>query len=267
VSIPDQIRLAGAVPRFVPCRFEDGYLPDPAEVERAVTPRTRALVLNSPSNPTGAVIGRRALGALVEIARARDLLLVFDETYERFVYGPEGHPSAAAFHRELEERLIVVNSFSKTYAMPGLRVGFVLGAPDLIRAVTVFQSHTTSNAASVGQKAALAALTGSQEAVGEMLREYRRRRDLTVAALDRIDGVDLVAPEGAFYAFPRIERAMLRRGLSRSADVARLLLEEARVAVVPGSAFGGEGHLRLSFATRGELLEEGLARLRRFLGG
>jgi aspartate aminotransferase len=266
VSFADQIRLAGAEARFVHAGPERRFVPDPADIERAIGPKTRAVVLNSPSNPTGAVLPRETLAAICEVVRQRDLLLVFDETYERLVYGPEGHVSAAVFHRLLGERMVVVNSFSKSYAMTGLRIGFVVCDPVLARAVASFQSHTTSNASSVAQHAALGAILGPQDAVGEMLREYRQRRDRVIAGLAGIPGVDLVPPEGAFYAFPRVEGAMERVGIKGSLALAEWLLGEVRVAVVPGAAFEAEGFLRLSFATRSDLLDEGLRRIRRALG-
>jgi len=265
VSIPPQLRLAGAAPQLIPCQREAGFLPDPADIERAITPRTRALVVNSPSNPTGVVVPRDSLAALVKIAVKNDLLLISDETYEYFTYGEE-FVSAGAFHEELGERLVIVGSFSKSYAMPGLRLGWVLGPTEVIDAIGILQGHMTSNAASIVQYGVLAATEDRGAALKPHVEQYRRRRDEIVAALAAIDGFDLVAPGGAIYAFPGVRGLVERFGVAGSIELAELFMRQAGVAVVPGDAFEAEGFVRLSFAVPQETLAAGLARLAEFVG-
>lgn len=266
VSFPSQVLLVGASPRLIPCRPESRFVIEADAIAAALTPRSRMLILNSPCNPTGAVIPRATLAAIVDLVRERDMFLVFDETYEHFVFEGEGHVSAASFHRELGERLIVVNSFSKTYAMTGLRAGFVVADPEVVKGVASIQSHTTSNPTSIVQYGAMAAIRSSRDSIAWMVEEYRRRRQMTIDGLAGIPGVDLAPPGGAFYAFPRVVGAMQRLGITGgSVELASRLLDEAHVAVVPGLAFEFEGFLRLSFAANPDALREGLRRLKSFL--
>jgi aspartate aminotransferase len=268
VSYPEQARLLGAVPVSVPTDEATGFDLDPDRLARAVTPRTRLVILNSPNNPTGAVFSRAALEAVGRLAVERDLWIVSDECYEALTY--EGRPvSIAQLAPEFKRRTVVVNTCSKAYAMTGWRIGYAAGPRPLIQAMTTVQSQVTSNPSSVAQWAAVEALAGPQDEVAKMAGEFDRRRRLIVEGLNRLPGVSCVMPRGAFYVFPNVAGLFGRRAslggaprvLGSSTDVAEFLLEHARVAVVPGVDFGSDSHLRLSYATSAEQIREGLARM------
>ncbi len=263
VTYPAQIQLAGA--RLVPleAREEAGFALTASEVEGALTPRTKAIILNFPNNPSGATIAPSELRAIVELARARDFYVISDECYDRFVY-EEPPLSASRFGKE---NVVVTGSCSKTYAMTGWRIGWACGPSEVIKAMEKVQSQSTSNPTSIAQKAAVAALTGDQACVHEMIQEYRKRRDLMVQGLNEIPGVRCPVPKGAFYAFPNVTGVLEQRGMNGCAELATHLVEEVGVVTVPGAAFGREGHLRFSYATARRRIEEGLERLRKALGG
>jgi len=259
VSFTEQIRFAGGTPVTIPTSPADAFRIHAGALLAAVTPRTRAILINSPSNPTGGVIGAEDLRHLVEEAARRGIVVISDETYERFVYdGP--HASVADLAAEFPETVILVGSFSKTYAMTGWRIGYLFGPPAVVRAVEAIQSHATGNPTSFAMVGALAALLHAEPDVAAMVAEYRARRDLLVPLLNRIPGFRCCPPAGAFYAFPDVS-ALYRPGLPDSNALAELLLEKAQVAVVPGAAFGGPGHIRLSFACSRATLTEGLRRI------
>jgi aspartate aminotransferase len=243
-----------------------GFDLDPEAIRRAVTPRTKAIIVNSPNNPTGAVFSRPAMEAVARLAVDRDLLAVSDECYEPLTY--EGrHLSMASFGPEVKARTLVVNTCSKAYAMTGWRVGFAAGPRDLIRAMTDVQSQVTSNPASISQYAAVEALTGPQDDVAKMAGEFDRRRRIIVEGLNALPGVRCGMPRGAFYAFANVAglfglRTPDDQTLRGSVDVTAFLLEHARVAVVPGVDFGSDAHVRLSYATSADLIGEGLTRMR-----
>ena len=271
VSYPEQARLVGAVPVPVPTHEATGFDLDPEAVARAVTPRTKLIIVNSPNNPTGAVFSRAALEAVARLAVERGLLLVSDECYEPLTY--EGrHLSMASLGPEVKARTLVVNTCSKAYAMTGWRVGYAAGPRDLIRAMTDVQSQVTSNPASMAQYAAVEALTGPQDDVAKMAGEFDRRRRLIVDGLNALPGVRCPMPRGAFYAFANVSGLFGRRtpegqALGGSVDVTAFLLEHARVAVVPGVDFGSDAHVRLSYATSADLIREGLTRMRAAIDG
>lgn len=259
VSFPEQISFAGARPVEVPTKGEDGFRIHAGPILDAVTDRTRAILLNSPCNPTGGVISAAGLREIVTFAAERGLLVISDETYERFVYD-EPHASAASLAAEFPETVVLAGSFSKTYAMTGWRIGYLLGPPAVVCAVENVQSHATSNPTSFAMVGALEALRSAEPEVEEMLAEYRARRDMLVPLLNGLPGFRCRPPAGAFYAFPEVS-ACFRPGLESSVALAEYLLEKAGVAVVPGAAFGAEGHLRLSFACSRANLAEGLERI------
>jgi len=264
VSYPEQVRLVDAMPVPVPTDEARGFALDAERLRAAVTPRTRAVILNSPNNPTGAVFAREALEAVAVLALERGLWVISDECYEALAY--EGRvPSAAALGPEARARTVVVNTCSKAYAMTGWRIGYAAGPAEIIRAMADFQSQCTSNPSSIAQWAAVEALTGPQDEVAKMVGEFDRRRRAIVEGLNRIPGVSCAMPQGAFYVFPEVSGLFGRRwgdrALGGSADVAAFLLEEARVAVVPGLDFGSDRHIRLSYATGLEAIQEGLARM------
>jgi aspartate/methionine/tyrosine aminotransferase len=256
-NYPSQITLAGGVPVWVATDPARGYLPAPEAVAAAITPRTRAILVNSPSNPTGAVYPASLLRAIADLAVRHDLLLVSDEAYEALVYGEARHASPAAFPG-LAERTISIYSFSKEYAMTGWRIGYLAGPAAMLRVMATVQEQVASCVNAATQQAALAALTGSQECVEAMRGAYERRRDLVVERLNRIPGVRCPRPEGAFYAFPDV-----RAITTDTVALADRLLFDHGVVVSPGEAFGprSAGFLRLSYASSEADLAEGLDRL------
>jgi aspartate aminotransferase len=265
VSYPEQAQLLGARPVTVPMDEATGFDLDVERLRAAVTPRTKIIVVNSPNNPTGAVFSPAALEAVARLAVERKLWVVSDECYEALTF--EGrHRSIAQIGPEIKARTIVVNTCSKAYAMTGWRIGYAAAPRDLIRAMTNVQSQVTSNPSSIAQWAAVEALTGPQDEVATMAREFDRRRTLIVDGLNALPGVHCVMPKGAFYAFPNISglfgtSAPGGKPLSTSTEVTEFLLEHARVAVVPGVDFGTDAHVRLSYATSAELIREGLTRM------
>jgi aspartate aminotransferase len=264
VSYPEQVRLLGGVPVPVVTPESTGFDLDPAELRRAVTPRTKMIVLDSPGNPTGAVFSPAALAEVAKLAVERDLWIVSDECYEALTY--EGcHVSIASLSAEVKARTIVVNTCSKAYAMTGWRIGYAAGPKPVIKAMTDVQSQVTSNPASVSQWAAVEALAGPQDEVALMTREFDRRRHVTIAALNAVPGVRCVMPKGAFYAFPNVSGLFGKRArggiLRGSADVCAFLLDEARIATVAGVDFGSDAHIRLSYATGLETITTGLGRM------
>ncbi|HVG61163.1 MAG TPA: pyridoxal phosphate-dependent aminotransferase [Hyalangium sp.] len=268
VSYPDMVMLAGGKPVFVETREENGFAPDPEAIRRALTPRTRAIVLNSPSNPSGAVFSRAALEGIASAVRNHDCLIISDDIYEKLLY--EGQfANIANVAPDLVPRLVVVNGMSKAYSMTGWRLGYAAGPKPLIAGMQMIQDQSTSNPTSIVQKAALAALKGPTDFIGTMVEEYRARRELIVSGLNALPGVRCRKPEGAFYAFPDL-RGLLGRTykgapLGTSARIAEVLLDDFRVAVVPGAPFGAEGYVRFSFATSREVIQKGLGRLRDFV--
>jgi aspartate aminotransferase len=268
VSYPEQARLVGAVPVAVLTQEATGFDLDPERLRAAVTPRTKVIVLNSPNNPTGAVFSPAALAAVARLAVERDLFVVSDECYEALTF--EGrHVSIAALDPEVKARTLVVNTCSKAYAMTGWRLGFAAGPRALIRAMTDVQSQVTSNPSSITQWAAVEALVGPQDEVAKMAGEFDRRRRVIVRGLNALPGVSCVMPKGAFYVFANVSGLFGRawkaadgtRILKGSVDVTAFLLDEAKVAVVPGVDFGSDDHVRLSYATSEALISEGLSRM------
>jgi aspartate aminotransferase len=262
VSFPEIVVFAGGKPVFIDTEDTD-FLLNVDQVERAITPRTKLLILNSPSNPSGRVLPPEEFRRVMELAAQRDIYVVSDECYLRFVYPPATVFSAASLPAELRAKLCIAGSFSKTYAMTGWRMGYALGPAEWIKAMLKVQGHSTSNPTSIAQYAAVEALNGPQESVGEMLAEYTARRSWLLDALREVPGLKCSEPEGAFYAFPDV-RGCLRKDLKTSADFAQRLLEEEQTVVTDGTGFGAPGFVRLSYATSMAQLEEGVRRLKRF---
>jgi aspartate aminotransferase len=266
VSFPEQVRLSGGVPVLVPTRPELGFVPSRAELQAALTPRTRGLVLNTPCNPTGAVYPGAVLQELMELAAERDLWVVSDETYSALTYSGHEHVPVASLSEDARGRTVVTSSFSKTYSMTGWRVGFMAAPEAVAAAAGRLVSHTTSNVSSLAQRGALAALQGPAEALEAMRAILDQRRRAMLEGLRAIPALTCPEPHGAFYAFPNVESYLGRSGaggkIVDSAALARYLLDEARVAVVPGAAFGAPGHLRFSYATGLQDIERGLGRAR-----
>ncbi|HVN85814.1 MAG TPA: pyridoxal phosphate-dependent aminotransferase [Candidatus Binatia bacterium] len=260
VSYPDMLALAGAKARIVLTREAEGFKLTPAELDRAVTPATRAVIINSPSNPAGVAYDARELAALLEVITARDLTIISDDVYEMMVYGGFRCGRVLAIRPDLRERTILINSVSKTYAMTGWRIGYTAGPASVIKAMSTMQGQMTSNPSTAAQAAAAEALGGSQVSVAPMMAEFGRRRDFIVAALNEIPGVRCPMPQGAFYVFPNIAAFLGLKGseLKNGDDLAAYLLKEARVAVVGGTDFGYPEHIRISYANSMENLKRGV---------
>lgn len=266
VSFPEMVRLAGATPVIVTTKDENGYKMTPGEFEQAITGKTKLLVLNSPSNPSGAVYSEEEVKALMKVIEERDIFVISDEMYDRIVYG-DVQPFSPARIPQMRERVIVSNGVSKTYSMTGWRIGYLAGPRWLIKACDKIQSQTTSNPNSIAQKAAVAALNGDQSVVEERRLEFEKRRDFMYDALNAIPGITAALPDGAFYIFPSIKGVLGRmvngKELKNSTDVAEYLLLEHHVATVPGDAFGAPENLRLSYAASIAELEEAVRRIRK----
>jgi aspartate aminotransferase len=269
VTYPEAITLAGGVPVVVPTDAAGGFRATVEQLEAAVTARTKLLVFVSPSNPTGAVYPREELEAVGGWAAGRGLWVLTDEIYEHLVYGDASFHSLPVVVPELGDRCVVVNGVSKTYAMTGWRVGWLIGPPDVVAAATNLQSHATSNVGNVSQAAALAAVSGDLQAVAEMRAAFDRRRRRIVELLRAVPGVTCVEPQGAFYAFPSLQGVLGRELRGRlpmtTLELADLILEEAKVAVVPGEAFGAPGYVRFSYALGDDDLVEGVTRIAKLL--
>ena len=264
VSFPEMVRLSGAVPLIVPTELETGWKPIAADLAERSTERTRGVVLNSPNNPTGAVVDDPELDGVVEWCADQDACLVFDETYDRFLYDGRPHVSAARLWPEHADRIVITGAASKTWAMTGWRLGWAVASREIVNAMASYQSHSTSNASSISQRAALAALSDpvrTDEVVAEMLAEYARRRDVMIAGLAAVPGVRCLQPEGAFYAFADVSALYESREVIGSADFCERLLVDTGVAAVPGDAFGADDCVRFSFATSLDSIEEGLRRI------
>lgn len=272
VSYPDQVALAGGESVVVETDPGRGFVPDPQRIGAAIGPRTRMVILNSPANPTGAVYPRSFWDGMASVLSGTDVLLLSDEIYGRLVYGGARHVSPGSLGEELSARTVIVDGMSKTFAMTGWRLGWAVGPEELIRAAGKIQSHTTSNASSISQHAALRALAEGDPDFDAKVAEYDRRRRFMVERLRGIEGVDCPEPLGAFYAFPRVSsfygRALDRKGdpVVDSVSFCEACLEAVGVAVVPGKAFGADAHVRFSYATSMERIEKGLERFAEFLG-
>ena len=260
VTFPQQVRFAGGRPILVPTAPGDGFAIRARPLIEAIDERTRMVLLNSPCNPTGGIIAADQLRRIVEHCAERDVVVLSDETYERFLFDRREHASAGTLAAEFAETVIVVGSFSKAYAMTGWRIGYALASTGLIAKTGALQSHATSNPTSFAMRGAEAALTGAEDDVRRMIAAFERRRNLVVSGLESIPGVTCRQPAGAFYAFPHVEPCY-REGRQGSLEMAEYLLEETGVAVVPGIAFGADDHLRISFACSRKELEIGLERL------
>jgi aspartate aminotransferase len=266
VTFADVTRFVGGVPVFVETSEESGFRLTAEMVAGAITPKTRLLVVNSPSNPSGAVLDDDEFLKVAEFCKANDVVLMSDECYCHFLYG-DRKPFSIASHPEFKDVTVIVGSVSKTYAMTGWRVGFTLCDAALIRGMAKLQSHSTSNPTSIAQKAAVEALNGPQQSVGEMLAEYSRRRRYVIDRWRAMPGVTCAEPGGAFYAYPNISAAFGKGGIKDSVDFAVRLLEDKRVAIVPGVAFGTTDHIRMSYAASMTDLANGLDAIEAFMTG
>ncbi|HEY0307589.1 MAG TPA: pyridoxal phosphate-dependent aminotransferase [Acidobacteriaceae bacterium] len=264
VSFKDIIQYAGGKVVFVESDERENFRITAKMIEAAITPKTKAIILNSPSNPSGAVIAPADLEAIVRLAHSKGIYLLLDECYAYLQY--TGTPISGGSFTDCKEHVIVLGSLSKTYAMTGWRAGFALGPKAIIGAMGKLQSQSTSNAASMVQKASVAALTASQDCVAEMRANFLTLRDRILAGLKTIPGVTCTVPEGAFYVYPNVSSFFGKGGVTSAADVASRLLSEAHVVCVPGEAFGTTDHIRLSYAAAPEVVDKGIARMKEFFG-
>jgi len=260
VTYPEIVKLAGATPVVIEADETTGFKVTPRQLSAAITPRTRLMIFNSPSNPTGAVYSPAEIEALADVLVAHQVIVVADEIYEKLIYGDLRHLSIGSLGSEVFALTITVNGFSKAYAATGWRLGYAAGPLPVIKAATAIQSHSTSGANTFAQYGAIAALRGPQETIEKMRAIFEQRRDLMITGLREIPGITCPTPQGAFYAFPNISST----GLG-SVAFCEQLLERERVAAVPGIAFGADSHVRLSYATDAAMIREGLARLRHFV--
>ena len=260
VTYPEQVKFAGGKPVFVETKEENGFSLTLEDIEPAVSERTKALILCTPHNPTGAVIPERELRKIGEFCAERGILIVSDECYEKLIYDGFVHRSVASISEEIKEITVTINALSKTFAMTGWRVGYAAGPKEVIDAMIKINSQSISNVNSIAQKAAVAALLEPKEFLKDWLKAYDERRRYIVKRLNDIPGVSCIMPKGAFYVFPNVKSLLTMGNFKNDFDLAEYLLEEARIAVVPGSAFGTPGYLRLSYAVSMEKIAEGLDR-------
>lgn len=265
VSYPEQVILAEGKPVILETREEDGFRIDPAELKKLVTPKTKALVLNYPSNPTGVTYSEDELRAIVDVAMAAGITIISDEIYDKIIYDGKKHTPVASLGEDVKKATILVNGTSKTYAMTGWRIGFAAGDKGVIKAMGDMQGQSTSNPTSISQWAAVSAYASPQDLIVERTAEFEKRKNYIVERLNSIPGIKCVSPSGAFYAFPNVSafygKSHNGKTVNSSLDFTEFLLEEAKVAVVPGDSFGSDAHVRLSFATSMENIVKGMDRI------
>lgn len=271
VSYTEQIKFAQAVPIFIKTHQKEDFKLSAAQVEEKISPRTKLLILNSPNNPTGAVYETEELKKIAQLLLKYNIYCLCDEIYEKLIYDNAEHLTIASLSKEVKEKIIIINGVSKSYAMTGWRIGYAAGPEEIISGMSKIQGHSTSNPNSIAQKASVEALLGRQDTIEAMRKAFDERRKYMIERLNKIEGVSCIAPSGAFYAFPNVSK-ILKKGIEyngkkidNSFDLSNFILQEAEVALIPGSAFEAEGYLRLSYATSLEDIKEGLERIENIL--
>ncbi|WP_394903159.1 pyridoxal phosphate-dependent aminotransferase [Clostridium butyricum] len=269
VSYPELVKLADGVPVFVETLKENNYKYTIGDLEKAVSDKTKAILINSPNNPTGTIYNREELIEIAEFAKKHDLLIISDEIYEKLIYDGEKHISIASLSQDAFERTVVINGVSKTYAMTGWRLGYMAASKEITKLMTSIQSHMTSNVNTIAQYAAIEALNGPIEDLNTMVKEFERRRNFMVDRLSKIDGVSIIKPSGAFYIMVNISSyfntTFKGEEIKNSLDFSRVLLDEEKVAVIPGAGFGLDEYIRLSYATSMDIIETGIDRIAMFI--
>jgi len=269
VSYPEMIKIAGAKSVILKTAQENDFKIEPHQLQEIITSKTKLLILNSPSNPTGMVYTKDELLSISRILTEKGVFCISDEIYEKIIYDGQKHISIASLGPDIKRLTIVVNGVSKSYSMTGWRIGYAAGPEEIIRAMSNLQSHSTSNPTSISQKAALAALKGPQDALGNMVAEFARRRNYIVERLNSIEGISCLKPQGAFYVFPDVSRivgkSFKQQTIRDSVSLTQILLSQANVAVIPGSVFGADSNLRLSYATSLGNIEKGMERIRELI--
>jgi aspartate aminotransferase len=269
VSYPELIKLSDGVPVFVDCGCESNYKYSLNALEQSISTKTKAIVINSPNNPSGAVYSENELIVIANFAKQHDLFIISDEIYEKLIYGNEKHISIASLSKDAYERTIVINGVSKSYSMTGWRIGYAAGNAEIIKVMTNIQSHTTSNPNSIAQFAALAAISQEDNSLSVMVEEFRKRRNYMSQRLNDIKNISYIKPDGAFYVMVNISNTFGKQyknsNIYDSLSFSKLLLENYNTAVIPGAAFGMDNYIRLSYATSMQIIEEGLDRLEKFI--
>lgn len=268
VSYPELVKLAGGNPVFVECKEENDYKFTIEALEKATTKKTKAIVINSPNNPTGSIYSENELREIAEFAKKHDLIIISDEMYEKLIYDGEKHISIASLSEDAYNRTIIVNGFSKAFAMTGWRLGYSAANEEITKLMSSIQSHMTSNANSITQYAAVEALNGPKDALNDMVKEFEERRNYMTNLIDNIEGLSYIRPSGAFYVMINIKncinKSLNSETIKDSMDFSKMLLDEEKVAVIPGAAFGLENYIRLSYATSKDMIGEGLKRIECF---
>jgi aspartate aminotransferase len=266
VSYPEQVKLAGGVPVYIEGLELNDYKITPEQLKLAVTEKTRAVIINSPSNPTGMIYSKEELEAIGNVCLEKDILIVSDEIYEKLIYGENKHISIAEISPQLKEQTIIINGVSKSHSMTGWRIGYAAGNKDIITAMTNLASHSTSNPTTTAQYGTIAAYNGTENTVEQMRRAFEERLNIIYNQLIDIEGFSCIKPQGAFYLFPNVKKAAELTGFETVDQFVEGLLEDAKVAVIPGSGFGTSDNIRLSYATSLETLEEAIKRIKEFIG-
>ena len=265
LSYPEMILLAGGQAVLIPTSEKTGFKVTPKQIDAAVTGQTKAIIINSPSNPTGSAYSKQELEAIAQCALKHSLLIISDEIYEKIVFDGFEQISIASLGKEVQENCVIINGMSKCYAMTGWRIGYLAAPPEIAQQVTKLQSQSTSNPTSISQAASVEALTGPQDYVTQMVNEFTKRRNVLMELLSEIDGVSCHRPTGSFYTFPDFSAYYGKKyqgeTITGSVDFARFLLKEAQIALVPGVAFGADNNVRLSFATSQEIIKKGMGRI------
>ena len=266
VSYSEMVRICSATPVFIDTTEESGFKISPEQLKKAISPKTKALLLNSPCNPTGAVYSNEELFALAEILEEQDIVVISDEIYEKILYDGNVHSSIAQYSEKMKSKTVVINGMSKAFSMTGWRIGYAAGPKEIIGAVNKLQGHTSGNPTSISQWASVEGLIRGTSFVAEWVEEFTKRRDYIVSELSSIHGVTCTTPGGAFYVFPNIKALLGKniggKDIGGSLDLSYYLLEKGHIAVVPGQAFGAEGYIRMSFATSMDNIVEGIKRLK-----
>lgn len=265
VSYPEQVKLAQGVPVYIEATASQQYKISAVQLKEAITDRTKAVIINSPSNPTGMIYSKQELEELAEVCREAGILIVSDEIYEKLIYGDVTHTSIAELSEDAKNRTIIINGVSKSHSMTGWRIGYAAGDAGLIKAMTDLASHSTSNPTTTSQYAAIEAYNGTQETVEEMRQAFESRLEAIFPKVEAIPGFSVIRPQGAFYLLPDVSEAARKTGFGSVDDFATALLTEANVAVIPGSGFGAPSTIRLSYATSLEALTEAVERIHKFV--
>lgn len=265
VSYPEQVKLAGGVPVYIEGTASAEFKVTAEQIEKAVTSKTKAVIINSPGNPTGMLYSKEELAEIAAVCEKKDIWIVSDEIYEKLIYGSEKHVSIAQLSEDAKNRTLIINGVSKSHAMTGWRIGYIAGDAKVVKAMTNLASHSTSNPTTTSQYAAVEAYNGPQDTVEVMRKDFEARLDKVYPQLAAIPGFEVIKPQGAFYLLPEVAEAMKHTGFTNVDDFATALLTEANVAVIPGSGFGSPNTIRLSYATSIDLMEEAIRRIHKFV--